>query len=156
MYPRIDSEVSKKRNHLLKAPFCIHPATGMSHLSQASFRYLTGSGIFCGLGNICVPIDPTEVHNFDPNNVPTIHKLIEELDRIIVEDGAEHHSGTSPPANKFSEVVKNSIQGNVLQTGSRRAYARMSSCWIGTYRASCAKFELQTRVSFNTATKASC
>jgi len=40
-----------------------------------------------------VPIDPAEAHNFDPNNVPTIHKLIEELDRIIVEDGAEHHSG---------------------------------------------------------------
>lgn len=74
-YPRLDAEVSKKRNHLLKAPFCIHPATG----------------------NICVPIDPARVHEFDPNGVPTIHKLIEELDNVVVEDGAdgEHHSGTS-------------------------------------------------------------
>jgi hypothetical protein len=102
-----------------------------------------------------VPIDPADVHNFDPNNVPTIHKLIEELDRIIVEeDGAEHHSGTVLPV-KFSEKARTQSVATFLQIGNRRVYARTSSCWIGTYRASCAKFELQTRVSFSLTIKAS-
>jgi DNA primase small subunit len=55
-YPRLDVEVSKHRNHLLKAPFCIHPKTG----------------------KICVPITVASVEDFDPNAVPTCGGLMGE------------------------------------------------------------------------------
>ncbi|GMK55912.1 hypothetical protein CspeluHIS016_0209680 [Cutaneotrichosporon spelunceum] len=63
-YPRIDAEVSKHRNHLLKAPFCVHPGTG----------------------RVCVPIDPAKVDDFDPDTVPTVGELLVELDRASSSD----------------------------------------------------------------------
>lgn len=57
-YPRLDAEVSKKLNHLLKSPFVVHPGTG----------------------RVCVPIDPTKAHEFDPIEVPTVTQLLSEID----------------------------------------------------------------------------
>ncbi|PVG01324.1 prim-pol domain-containing protein [Serendipita vermifera] len=68
-YPRIDAEVSKHRNHLLKAPFCVHPATG----------------------RVCVPVDPKQVAQFEPETVPTVAQLLGELDsssKSTSEEGA--------------------------------------------------------------------
>lgn len=70
-YPRIDAEVSKHRNHLLKAPFCVHPKTG----------------------RICVPIDPETIDEFDPELVPTVGQLLQELDAATSDSTGEEHAG---------------------------------------------------------------
>ena len=75
LYARIDAEVSKHRNHLLKAPFCVHPKTG----------------------RVCVPVDPRTIDKFDPARVPTVGQLLRDHDKIAVpqpgDNGAgEHHS----------------------------------------------------------------
>merc|ERR1712151_143283 len=58
-YPRLDINVSKQMNHLLKAPFVVHPKTG----------------------RVCVPIDPDKLDTFSPFEVPTIGRLVEEFNR---------------------------------------------------------------------------
>lgn len=57
-YPRLDADVSKKLNHLLKSPFVVHPGTG----------------------RVCVPIDVRKLEDFDPLEVPTVTQLLQEID----------------------------------------------------------------------------
>lgn len=61
-FPRLDANVTKGFNHLLKLPFCIHPKTG----------------------NLCVPIDIERIDHFDLDQVPNLKNLTnEKLDPYI-------------------------------------------------------------------------
>lgn len=62
LYPRLDINVSKGTNHLLKAPFCVHPKTG----------------------KVCVPFNPSLAQKFDPMTVPTINLLLDEINTFDV------------------------------------------------------------------------
>ncbi|CCM00228.1 uncharacterized protein FIBRA_02256 [Fibroporia radiculosa] len=92
-YPRLDAEVSKHRNHLLKAPFCVHPKTG----------------------RVCVPVDPADVDTFDPERVPTVAQLLQELDKIpaAADSGAtEHHSDWERTSLKpYIEMLDRHVAG---------------------------------------------
>eukprot|EP01084_Bolivina_argentea_P060826 111128_1 len=65
VYPRLDVEVSRHVNHLLKSPFCIHPKTG----------------------KLCSIIDPAQCETFDPVTQPTLLQLVNEYNKAGKENG---------------------------------------------------------------------
>jgi DNA primase small subunit len=91
-YPRLDVEVSKHRNHLLKAPFCIHPKTG----------------------KICVPMRLASIDDFDPNVVPTCRTLMDEGNRWLRERGGAGGAAASEE-DKAALVAATSLKPYVAE-----------------------------------------
>ncbi|CAB1319598.1 unnamed protein product, partial [Coregonus sp. 'balchen'] len=77
-YPRLDVNISKGVNHLLKNPFSVHPKTG----------------------RISVPIDLGELDRFDAFDVPTISLICEELYRPKTAEEEEEEEDTKENENE--------------------------------------------------------
>ena len=71
-------------NHLLKAPFCVHPKTG----------------------KICVPIEAAKCEAFNPMLVPTLSQLVDELDQGIPSSLVSHIATFTLFINAMKSNVK--------------------------------------------------
>ncbi|XP_024945620.1 DNA primase small subunit [Cephus cinctus] len=84
-YPRLDLNVTKGLNHLLKSPFCIHPKTG----------------------KVCVPFNPKSVDKFDPSTVPRIHELIEEINTFDAKEKAVQEDSNTKKIKDYKKTSLN-------------------------------------------------
>ncbi|KAI4824726.1 hypothetical protein KUCAC02_013221 [Chaenocephalus aceratus] len=101
-YPRLDVNVSKGVNHLLKSPFSVHPKTG----------------------RISVPIDLKELETFDPFAVPTINMICEELDRPRTVEEEEKSEETNDKDNE-----KDAAESRKIRDYKRTSLAKYVKCF---------------------------
>ncbi|XP_064233318.1 DNA primase small subunit isoform X1 [Aotus nancymaae] len=86
-FPRLDINVSKGINHLLKSPFSVHPKTG----------------------RISVPIDLHKLDEFDPFTVPTISFICHELDAISTNEDKKENEAESDIKHRTRDYKKTSL-----------------------------------------------
>ncbi|EXJ95790.1 DNA primase small subunit [Capronia coronata CBS 617.96] len=108
-YPRLDVEVGKKRIHLLKSPFVVHPGTG----------------------RVCVPItaggDMKRADSFDPLSVPKVNELLREVDQF----GAGAGDGDEP-SNGFVEDGVTMRKLNDWEKTSLKPYVELFDGFVKT------------------------
>lgn len=109
-YPRLDVNVSKGINHLLKSPFCVHPKTG----------------------KVCVPISVKDVDKFDPFTVPDISQLCKEIDEYDRKNKPEISDSDQPPPpkKKMKDYKKTSLLQSIevfdqFVTGMEKGWQEM-------------------------------
>lgn len=78
-YPRLDVNVTKGFNHLLKSPFSIHPKTG----------------------NVSIVFKPADVKNLKLNEIPSLNILLDDSSP----DNALHVANMKRAVKNFQEVV---------------------------------------------------
>lgn len=93
LYPKLDIEVTKQTIHLLKAPFCIHPATG----------------------NVCVPI----IKGFEPEQAPKLLQLQQEMTEN--NDNVKETS-LQKFIDHFETFVNQMIEHNEIEPSKKREY----------------------------------
>jgi len=97
-YPRLDENVSKARNHLLKSPFCVHPKTG----------------------RVCIPIDPALADEFDPFSVPTLRVLCEQVDEYDKKNPNNKENDINKTDMKQALSVFQSVFMNKMSTTNKK------------------------------------
>ncbi|XP_075969435.1 DNA primase small subunit [Anticarsia gemmatalis] len=78
-YPRLDVNVTKGFNHLLKSPFSIHPKTG----------------------KVSVVFKPSNAKNMKLDEIPSIYSLLDDSSP----DNAQHQANMRTAVKNFQEVV---------------------------------------------------
>ncbi|CAH2232748.1 jg15496 [Pararge aegeria aegeria] len=78
-YPRLDVNVTKGFNHLLKSPFSIHPKTG----------------------KVSVVFKPEHAKSFKLEEIPTIYTLLDDS----AQDNVQHQSNMRAAVKNFQELV---------------------------------------------------
>lgn len=78
-YPRLDVNVTKGFNHLLKSPFSIHPKTG----------------------KVSVVFKPNNAKNMKLDEIPSIYSLLDDSSP----DHVQHETNMRAAVKNFQEVV---------------------------------------------------